>query len=168
MDFRYLLPIYPFMLIGAAIAANVLLNRQQLSSRILSLIIVGLLSIAAARSTRAATLGILDYRFQQPVSCVLATAILDELKRIPATQNLSGALTNTQGLSWYAMRIPTLKLTWRALADARSGTIIIFARPEFTCPEVVEQGDISEMAFTSSPDVRIVSSSGALLIGRKK
>jgi hypothetical protein len=168
MDYRYLLPIYPFILIGAAITANVLLNRQQLSSRILSLIVVGLLSIAAARSTRAATLGIFGYGFQQPGSCVSGTAILDELKRIPATQNSSGVLTNVQGLGWYAMRIPTATLTWRALADARSGTIIIFARREFTCPEVVEQGDISEMALTSSPDVSIVSSSGALLIGRKQ
>ena len=168
MNYRYLLPIYPFILIGSAIAANVLLSRQQLSSRILSLIIVALLGIAAARSTRAAALGILGHGSQQPGSCVSATTILDELKRIFATQNASGALTNIQGLSWYAMRIPTANLTWRALADARSGTIIIFARREFTCPEVVEHGDISEMALTSSSDVRIVSSSGALLIGRKQ
>jgi hypothetical protein len=162
MNYRYLLPIYPFILIGAAITANVLLNRQQLSSRILSLIIIGLLSIAAARSTRAAMLGILGHDgFQQSGSCVSDTAILDELKRIPATQNPSGVLTNIQGLMWYAMRIPTANLTWRALADARSGTIIIFSR---------EPGDwdISEMALTSSPDVRIVSSSCALLIGRKQ
>jgi hypothetical protein len=52
MQFRYLLPIYPFILIGAAVAADLLLDRQQLNSRILGLIIVGLLSIAAARSTR--------------------------------------------------------------------------------------------------------------------
>jgi hypothetical protein len=168
MNYRYLLPIYPFILIGAAIAANVLLNRQRLNFRILSLIIVGLLSIAAARSTRAAALGILGHGFQQSDSCGSRTAILDDLKRIPATQSPSGALTNIQGLAWYAMRIPTANLTWRALADARSGTIIIFARPEFTCPEVVEHGDISEMALTSSPDVRIVSSSSALLIGRKE
>jgi hypothetical protein len=168
MVYRYLLPIYPFILIGAAIAANDLLNTPQLSSRILSLIIVGLLSIAAARSARAATLGILGHGFQQPGSCVSRTAILDELKRIPATQNLSGALTNIQGLSWYALRIPTAKLTWRALADARSGTIIIFARREFTCPEVVESMDISEMTLTSSPDIKIVSSSAALLIGRNQ
>jgi hypothetical protein len=168
MDYRYLLPIYPFILIGAATTANALLNRQQLSSRILSLIIVGLLSIAAARSTRAAALGILGYGSQQPGSCVSAAAIVDELKRIAATQNPSAALTNIQGLSWYAMRIPTANLTWRALADARSGTIIIFARREFTCPEVVERGDISEMALTSSTAVGIVSSSGALLIGRKQ
>jgi hypothetical protein len=168
MDYRYLLPIYPFILIGSAIAANVLLNRQQLSSRILSLIIVALLSIAAARSTRAAVLGILSNTSQQSASCVSGEALVDDLKRIPATQNPSGALTNIQALSWYAMRIPTADLTWRALADARSGTIIIFARPEFTCPEVVEHGDISEMALTSSSDVRIVSSSGALLIGRKQ
>jgi hypothetical protein len=168
MTYRYLLPIYPFILIGSAIAADFLLSRQQLSSRILSLIIVALLSMAAARSTHAAMLGILDHGFQQSGSCVSATTILDELKRTPATQNASGALTNIQGLSWYATRIPTDKLTWRALADAKSGMIIIFARPELTCPEVVEHVDISEMALTSSSDVRIVSSSGALLIGRKQ
>ena len=168
MNYRYLLPIYPFILVSAAITANVLLNRQRLSSRILSLIIVGLLSIAALRSTRAATLGIFGLGLQQSDSCVSNTAILDDLKRIFATQSPSGALTNIQGLAWYAMRIPTVKLTWRALADARSGAIIIFARPEFACPEVVELRDISEMALTSSPNVRIVSISSALLIGRKQ
>jgi hypothetical protein len=113
-------------------------------------------------------LGILGHGFQQSGSCVSATTILDELKRIPAAQNASGALTNIQGLSWYAMRVPMASLTWRALAYARSGTIIIFARREFTCPEVVEHVEISEMALTSSPAVGIVSSSGALLIGRKQ
>ena len=168
MNYRYLLQIYPFILIGAAIAADLLLNRQRLDSRILGLIIVGLLSTAAARSTRAAALGLLGHGSQQSVSCVSRIALLDDLKRIPATQNPSGVLTNIQGLAWYAMRIPTVDLTWSALADAPSGTIIIFARPEFTCPEVLEFGDISEIALTRAPDVSIVSSSGALLIGRKQ
>jgi hypothetical protein len=168
MNYRYLLPIYPFILIGAAITANVLLNRQRLSSRILSLIIVGLLSIAAARSTRAAVLGILGRGSQQSVSCVSDTAILDELKRIAATGSPSGALTNIQGPTWYAMRIRAVELTSSTLADAPSGTVIIFARPEYTCPEFVESGKINEITLTRAPNVRIVSSSGALLIGRKQ
>ena len=168
MDYRYLLPIYPFILIGAAIAADLLLNRQRLDFRILGFIIVGLLSIAAARSTRAAALGILGHGSQQSASCVSRIALLDDLKRIPAIQNPSGVLTNIQGLAWYAMRIPTVALTWSALADAPSGTIIIFARPEYTCPEVLEFEDISEIALTRAPDVSIVSSSGVLLIGRKQ
>ena len=168
MNYRYLLPIYPFILIGGAIAADLLLNRQQLVSRILGLIIVGLLSTAAARSTRAASLGLLGHGSQQSVSCVSRIALLDDLKRIPAAQSPSGVLTNIQGPAWYAMRVPTVDLTWSALADAPSGTTIIFVRPEFTCPEVLEFGDISEMALTRAPDVSIVSSSGALLIGRKQ
>jgi hypothetical protein len=167
MDYRYLLPTYPFILIGAAIAADLLLNRQRPVFRILGLIIVGLLSTAAARSTRAAALELLGHGSQQSASCVSHTALLDNLKRIPATQSPS-VLTNIQGLAWYAMRIPALGLTRSALADAPSGTIIIFARPEFMCPEVVEFEDISEMALTRSPDVSIFSSGGAILIGRKQ
>ena len=166
MLYRYLLPLYPFILIGAAIAANVLLNRRRLISRILSLVIIGLLSIAAARSTRAAALGVLGHAFQHSDSC--ETAILDDLKRVSATQRPSAALTNIQELAWYAMRIPTAQLTWRSLADATSGTIIIFVRPGLTCPKAAQVVNITEMALTSSPDVRIVSSSGALLIGRKQ
>ena len=86
MHYHYLLPIYPLILIGAAVAADLLLNRQRLDSRILGLIVVGLLSIAAARSTRAAVLGILGHGSQQSASCVSGIAILDELKRIPATR----------------------------------------------------------------------------------
>jgi hypothetical protein len=60
-------------------------------------------------------------------------------------------------------------LTWSALADAPSGTIIIFARPEYLCANVLESEDISEIALTRrAPDVNIVSSSGVLLIGRKQ
>jgi hypothetical protein len=67
------------------------------------------------------------------------------------------------------MRIPTIGLTWSALADAPSGTIIIFARPEYLCPDVLESEDISEIELTRrAPDVSIVSSSGVLLIGRKQ
>jgi hypothetical protein len=167
IEFRYLLQIYPFILIGAAIAADRLLNCQRLNSRILGFIIVGLLSIAVVRSTRAAALGLLGHGSQQSASCVSRIAILDDLKRIP-TQSASGVLTNIQGLAWYAMRIPMLSLTKSALADAPSGTIIVFARPEFTCPEVLESGSISEMEITRSPDVSIVSSSSGLLIGSKQ
>src|SRR5271169_2821964 len=43
-------------------------------------------------------------------------------------------------------------------ADAPSGTIIIFARPEYLCPNVLESEDISEIELTRrAPDV---SSSG--------
>jgi hypothetical protein len=67
------------------------------------------------------------------------------------------------------MRIPTIDLTWGALADAPSGTIIIFARPEYLCPEVLESEDVGEIALTRrAPDVNIVSSNGVLLIGRKQ
>jgi len=60
-------------------------------------------------------------------------------------------------------------LTWSALADAPSGTIIIFARPEYLCANVLESEDISEIALTRrAPDANIVSSSGVLLIGRKQ
>jgi hypothetical protein len=167
--FRYLLQIYPFIIVGAALAADLLLNRQRLDSRILGFIIVGLLSTGAARSARAAALGILRHGSQQSASCVSSGALRDDLKRIPATQIHSGVLTNIQGLAWYAMRIPTIGLTWSALADAPSGTIIIFARPEYLCPDVLESEDISEIELTRrAPDVSIVSSSGVLLIGRKQ
>jgi hypothetical protein len=168
MNYRYLLPIYPFILIGAALAADVLLNRQRLNSRILSLIIVGLLSIAAARSTRAAVLGIVGHGSHQSVSCVSRTAIVDKLKQIPATGSPSVALTNIQGPTWYAMRIRAVELTSNTLADAPSGTVIIFARPECTCPEVVESDKINEITLTRVPNVSIVWSSAALLIGRKQ
>jgi hypothetical protein len=168
LTLRHLLQIYPFILIGAAIAADLLLNRQRLDSRILGFIIVGLLSTAAVRSTRAVALGLLGYGSQQSASCVSRIALLDDLKRIPATQNPSGVLTNIQGLAWYAMRIPTAPLTWSALADAPNGTIIIFARPDYTCSGVLESEDINEIAITRAPDVSIVSSSGVLLIGRKQ
>lgn len=168
MNYRYLLPIYPFVLIGAALAADVLLNRQRLNFRILSLIIVGLLSIAAARSTRAAMLGIVGHGSQQSVSCVSRSAIVDNLKQIPATGSPSGALTNIPGPTWYAMRIRAVELTSSTLADAPSGTVIIFARPEYTCPEVVESDKINEITLTRAPNVSIVWSSAALLIGRKQ
>jgi hypothetical protein len=152
--------------IGAAIAANLLLNKQRLGSRILGLIIVGLLSMAAARSARAAMLGMMGQVSEQSASCISGTTILDELKRIPVTQNGSRVLTNIQGLAWYAMRIPTITLTWRALADAPKGTNIIFVRSENTCPEVVES-NVSEVALTHAPDFSIVSDNGVFLIGRK-
>jgi hypothetical protein len=168
MNYRYLLPIYPFVLIGAALAADVLLNRQRLNFGILSLIIVGLLSIAAARSTRAAVLGIVGHGSQQSVSCVSRSAIVDNLKQIPATGGPSDALTNIPGPTWYAMRIRAAELTSSTLADAPSGTVIIFARPEYTCPEVVESDKINENTLTRAPNVTIVWSSAALLIGRKQ
>ena len=168
IGYGYLIPVYSFILIGAAIAADVLLNRQRLNFRILSLIIVGLLSIAAARSTRAAALGILGHGSQQSVSCVSGPAIVDDLKRIPATQSPSGVLTNIQGPAWYAMRIRAVELTSSALADAPSGTVIIFARPEYICPDVVESYKINEITLTRTPNVSIAWSSGALLIGRKQ
>ena len=91
------------------------------------------------------------------------------VKRISPIQNSSRVLTNIQGLAWYAIRIPTVGLTRSALADAPSGTIIIFARPEYLCSEILESEDISEIVLTRrAPDVSIVSSSGALLIGRKQ
>ena len=168
MGYRYLLPIYPLIVIGAAVAANLLLNKQRLGSRILGLIIVGLLSMAAARSTRAAMLGMMGQGSEQSASCISGIALLDELKRIPATQSGPVVLTNIQGLAWYAMRIPTITLTWRALADAPKGTIIIFVRPENTCPEVLESKNISEIALTRAPDVSIDSDRGVFLIGRKQ
>ena len=65
MSLRYLMQIYPFILIGASLAADLLLNRRRLDSRILGFIIVGLLSIAAARSTRATAMGLLGHGSQQ-------------------------------------------------------------------------------------------------------
>ena len=67
MGYRYLLPIYPLILIGAAVAADLLLSRRQLRSQILALIVVGLLSMAAARSTRAAALEILGHSSHNPL-----------------------------------------------------------------------------------------------------
>ena len=168
MHYGYLVPIYPFMLIGAAIAADLLLKRQTVGFRMLAFVIIGLLSIAAVRSTRAAALKILDQESQQSVSCVSREALLDDLKRIFPIQNRSRVLTNIQGLAWFAIRSPTVGLTRSALADTPTGTIIIFARPEFICPEVLEFADISEMALTRFPDVSIFSNSGGLLIGRKQ
>ena len=169
-EFRYLLQIYPFILIGAAIAADLLLNWQRLDFRISAFIIVGLLSTAAARSTRAALLLGQGSQQSQAASCVSDIALLDDLKRISATQNPSVVLTNIQGLAWYAMRIPTIALTRSALADAPSGTIIIFSRPEYTCSQVLlDSQDIGEIALTRVLDASfVVSSNGALLIGRKQ
>jgi hypothetical protein len=168
-EFRYLLQIYPFILIGAAIAADFLLNKQRLDFRILGLLIVGLLSIAAARSTRAALLLDQGSQQSQAASCVSDIALVDDLKRISATQNPSVVLTNIQGLAWYAMRIPVIALTKSALADAPSGTMIIFSRPEYTCSQVLlDAQDIGEIALTRTPDVSFVSISDALLIGRKQ
>ena len=167
--FRYLLQIYPFILIGAAIAADLLLNRQRLGFRIVGLLIIGLLSIAAARSTRAALLLGQGSQQSQAASCVSDIALLDDLKRISATQNPSVVLTNIQGLAWYAMRIPIIALTRSALADAPSGTMIIFSRPEYTCSQVLlDVQDIGEIALTRAPNVSFVSISDALLIGRKQ
>ena len=106
MDYRYLLPIYPFILIGAAVAADLLLNRRRPCLRILGLIVIGLLSLAAARSARAAALALLGHGSEQSASCVSGMAISDELKRIPVTQNDTGVLTNAQGIAWYAKRTP--------------------------------------------------------------
>jgi hypothetical protein len=165
LPLRYLLQIYPFMLIGAAIAADLLLNGRRLDARILGLVIVGLLSTAAVRSTRAVALGLLSHESQQSASCVSRTSLLDELKRIPITQSPSAVLSNIRGLVWYATRIPTVALTWDTLAHTPSGTTIIFARPQYVCPDVLAYDSVSEI--TLAPDV-IVSSSGALLIGRKQ
>ena len=167
-ELRYLLQIYPFLLIGAAIAADVLLNSQRLDSRILGFIIVCLLTTVAVRSARAAALGILPHESSEATSCVSRTVLLNDLKRIPTTQNFSGALTNIQGLAWYAMRIPTVRLTQSALAEALSGTTIIFVRPEYTCSEVLESNDVSEIALSHATDISIVSGNGVLLIARKE
>ena len=167
-ELRYLLQIYPFILIGAAIAADLLLNWQRLDFRILGFIIVILLGTAAARSTRAALLlvqGSQQQGSQQLASCVSPTALVDDLKRIPATQNSSVILTNSQGLAWYAMRIPTIALTRSALEHAPSGTVIIFVRPD-TCSAVVESQDIDEIALTRAM-ASSVSSSRGLLIWKK-
>jgi hypothetical protein len=168
MGYRYLLPIYPFLVFGAAVAADLLLSRRRLGYRISGVIVVDLLSIAAARSARATALKILGHGSQHSASCVSGISLLDELKRLPAAQSEPGVLTNVQGLAWYAMRTPTITLSWRALADAPKGTIIIFVRPENTCPEVLEVENISEMSLTRDPDVSIVSDRGVFLIGRKQ
>jgi hypothetical protein len=168
-ELRYLLQVYPIILIGAAIAADLLLNWQRLDFRILGFIVVGLLGTAAARSTRAALLLVQESQqqgSQQSASCVSPLALLDDLKRISATQNASVVLTNIQGLAWYAMRIPTIALTRSALEHAPSGTIIIYARPGYTCSAVVESQDIDESALTPAIDVSSVSSSDGLLIGK--
>jgi hypothetical protein len=55
-----------------------------------------------------------------------------------------------------------------ALAVAPKGAIIIFVRPENTCPEVLESKHINEIALTGAPDVGIVSDSGVFLIDRKQ
>ena len=167
-ELRYLLQSYPFLLIGAAIGADLLLNWRRLGCQILGVIIVGLLIITAARSTRAVALGLLGYGSQQSASCVSREALLNDLKRIPASQNSPVVLTNIQGLAWYAIRVPTVRLTSSALADAPSGTMIIFARPEKICSEVLDSEDVSEIALTRASDVSIVSSSDVLLISRKK
>jgi hypothetical protein len=176
-DFRFLLQIYPFMLIGGAIGADLLLNQQRLYSRILCFVIITLLSIGAARSLRAASLGILGSLgivghgslSQDSATCLSSIAILDRLKHTPATQTSSAVLTNVQGLAWYARRAPAAALTASAIASAPSGTIIIFARPENTCPFVVDvtSQDISEATLTRRPDVSMISSNGVLLIGAK-
>ena len=68
------------------------------------------------------------------------------------------------------MRIRTFNLTLSTLADAPAGTIIIFVRPEYTCPYVVDSEDVSEIELTHAPDINIniISTSGALLIARKE
>jgi hypothetical protein len=169
-ELRYLLQVYPFILIGAAIAADLLLSWRRVDFRILGFIIVGLLGIAAVRSTRAALLLVQASQqqgSQQSASCVSAITLLDDLKRISATENPSVILTNIQGLAWYAMRIPTIALTRSALEHAPSGTIIVFARPGYTCSAVVESQDVDEIALTRAIDASSVSSSGVLLIGKK-
>src|SRR5262249_30079886 len=142
------------MIIGAAITAELLINRQRLAFRILAIIIVGLLGTAAARSTRAALLLGQSFQPSQTAFCVSGSAPVDELKRISGIQKPSVVLTNIQGLAWYAMRIPTLALTKSAFADAPSGTIIIFSRPEYTCSQVLlDSLDIGEVALTRARDV---------------
>ena len=167
-QFRYLLLVYPILLIGAALAADLLLSRRRLALQILGFFIIGLLSIAAVRSIRAASLGILSHGAQQSAVCVSRETLLDDLKRIPPIQNASRVLTNIQGLAWYALRIPIVELTSSSLADASSGTVIIFARPKHLCPDILESEQVDEITLTRAPDVRIISSGGALLISRKE
>jgi hypothetical protein len=168
VEFRFLLQIYPFVLIGAAIAADFLLNWQRLNSRVVGFIIVALLSASAARSGRATSLGLLGHESQQSASCRGRVALLNDLKRIPVTIESSGVLTNIQGLAWYALRVPTGQLMWSTLADAPSGTVIIFVRPTYTCPDIVDSEYISEIALTRVPGISIVSNSGAVMIARKE
>ena len=62
-----------------------------------------------------------------------------------------------------------IPLTRSTLADAPSGTMIIFSRPEYTCSQVLlDAQDIGEIALTRAPDISFVSSGDALLIGRKQ
>src|SRR5262249_47200328 len=167
IEFRYLLQIYPFMIIGAALTADHLLNGQRLNSRIFALFIIGLLVISAARSARASILGLLDNQSKQTESCISRIELLKELKEISATETLLSVLTNIQGLTWYSMRIPTIALTRNTLADAPRGTVIIFARPQYICPEVLESEDLDEIALVRAVDVNIIYNRGALLVGKK-
>jgi hypothetical protein len=134
----------------------------------LGFFVICLLSTAAARSTRAMTLGLVGHESQQSTSCVSRVAILHDLRQIPAVRSLSSILTNIQGLAWYAMRIPAIPLSLSTLANASSGTTIIFVRPEYTCSEVVESEDFGEVALTRAPDVNVIWNTGVFLIGRKR
>jgi hypothetical protein len=100
MNLRYLLQIYPFILIAASIAADLLLNRRRADTRILGLIIVGLLSIAAARSTRATAMRLLGHGSQQSASGVLHIARLNDLKRISTMQALSFGVVTRADFGW--------------------------------------------------------------------
>jgi hypothetical protein len=167
VEFRYLLQIYPFTIIGAGIAADLLLSRQRFYSRVLGFLVICLLSTAAVRSTRAITLGLVGHESQQSASCVSRLAILHDLRQVSAVESFSSILTNIQGLAWYAMRIPTIPLSLSTLANASSGTTIIFVRPEYTC-SVAESEDFGEVALTRAPDVTIISNTGVLIIGKKR
>jgi len=167
MEFRYLLPIYPFIVLGSAIAADFLLNQQKLYAPILGLFVIGLLSIAAARSSRAAAVQLWSESYSSD-SCPSRMALLNDLRRISIPQSPAAVLTNSQGLAWYAMRVAAVPLTRTALKDAPIGTIVIFARPGNTCADIVEAKDFSEIALAHTSDVGIIFSTDRILIGRKQ
>jgi hypothetical protein len=127
-DLRILFPLYPAMLLSAAVAA------QSARSRVLTVTVTVIISIGAAR---AAHYVFGSFRARPAVQhCVTREALIAQIRRAAATA--PSVATNAQGLVWYALRRPTYRL---GHSTPPRNALILWIDAAAACPYVIDDSD---------------------------
>lgn len=151
-DLRILFPLYPALLLAAAVAAETLWRHRS------SFVAVSIVLVLAVGALRAARFIAGSLRAAPRPDC--REAIAAQLNGIEGPS----AISNAQGVVWYALRRPTVLLTRASLANAAHGSTVVWV--DGSCPNSVDTDEVTrEEASAGIAPLRI---GDGIVVGRTK
>jgi hypothetical protein len=119
LDLRVLLPLFIGTVLLLAIAANALFNQ----SRLLAILLIGILSVAAVRGARAS---LSASSLSRP--CRTRASYVGQIQKASPRGRIE---TNAEGTIWLALRRP--------LNTGEGERTVIWINPDQACPEVIDE-----------------------------